>query len=210
MDVQLARDGRVLVIHDHSTKRMTGSDLIVAEHESEELRALTIRGNAGFQERFPLLEEVLDFLPDGKRAFVEIKSGPETIPPLKIVLENRQASAASVVIIGFDLETMRNAKRELPKFEVCWVVQAKRGLRRSPAIDELIAQCQEAGLDGLDLEWRFPINARVVSRMHELNLKLYTWTVDNLEVAKRLKASGVDGITSNLPGLIREGRGVLR
>jgi glycerophosphoryl diester phosphodiesterase len=43
-----------------------------------------------------------------------------------------------------------------------------------------------------------------VARVKDAGLKLYTWTVDNPAVAKRLIEAGVAGVTTNKPGWLRE------
>jgi glycerophosphoryl diester phosphodiesterase len=71
-------------------------------------------------------------------------------------------------------------------------------------VDELIPQAKAAKLDGLDLDGGFPIDGAFVQKVHGAGLKLYTWTVDDPEVARKEAAAGVEGITTNRPGWLRE------
>ncbi len=51
---------------------------------------------------------------------------------------------------------------------------------------------------------RFPFDPEFVRKVHAAGLKLYTWTVDDPVVARNLAAVGVNGITTNRPGWLRE------
>jgi glycerophosphoryl diester phosphodiesterase len=99
---------------------------------------------------------------------------------------------------------MRQLKRALPDLEVCWIAEFKRTmLGWSPPAEKLIMQAREAGLDGLDVSGKGPMNATFARKVHDVGLKLYIWTVDSPAQAKRLIAAGVDGITTNKPGWLR-------
>jgi glycerophosphoryl diester phosphodiesterase len=187
LDVHLSRDGRLVVIHDASTKRTHKVDKPVVEQTFDELKALGL----------PALEEVLD-VPPGKRLFIEIKCGPEALDPLKRHLADRPPER--FVIIGFNLGTMTRAKKLLPAVPVLWL----SGWKEETKLEDLIAQAKAAGLDGLDLNHKFPIDAAFVKKVHDAGLKLYTWTVNDPAVAKLQKEAGVDGITTDRPGWLRD------
>ena len=76
--------------------------------------------------------------------------------------------------------------------------------RRSRAIEELIATARETGLDGVDLDASGPVNAALVNQLKAAGLKVYVWTVDSPAKARKLVTAGVDGITTNRPGWLRE------
>lgn len=150
-----------------------------------------------------MLSEVLELIPDGKRLFIEIKCGPEILPELANVLKKSGKKPEQTVIIGFGYDTMKAAKEKFPNLEVNWLVSPDKN-KVAPPVEELIAKSKEAKLDGLDLNQGFPINKQFVEKVHGAGLKLYTWTVDDPAVAKAEADAGVDGITTNRPGRLRE------
>ena len=208
LDIHLTKDGKVVVMHDFDTGRTSGVTNIIAESTLEELRALDI-GKFGkwkgksFSEKVPLLEEVLALIPEGRRLFIEIKCGPEVLPALKTALKNAGKNPQPTVIIGFNYETMSLAKAVFPELEVNWLVSADKE-HQFPPIEELIRKAKSAKLDGLDLNSGFPIDKAFVEKVHGAGLKLYTWTVDDPKIARSEATAGVDGITTNRPGWIRE------
>ncbi len=209
-DVHLTRDGEVVVIHDDDTRRTTGARGKVSERTLAELQTLDAgrwkaRQFAG--ERLPTLAQVLDTIPRSKRLFIEIKSGPQTVAPLVAVLKRSSVKPKQLAIIGFALPVMQLAKRTLPRVPVYLGAESRlRLLKRtwpvSPA--KLIQAALDAGLDGLDVDARGPVDSAFVEHVHAANLKLFVWTVNNAAHARRLAGAGVDGITTNRPAWLRE------
>jgi glycerophosphoryl diester phosphodiesterase len=56
----------------------------------------------------------------------------------------------------------------------------------------------------LDLLHTGPLDAPFMEEARERKQKVYVWTVDNARQARRLAVLGVDGITTNRPGWLRE------
>ena len=99
---------------------------------------------------------------------------------------------------------MRRAKSEMPELECCWIVGRSRASRTYPSVSKIIEGARAARLDGFNLDAGFPIDAKFVEKIHRSGLKLNTWTVDNVSVARAESAAGVDGITTNRPGWLRQ------
>ncbi len=70
LDVQLSKDGIVMVFHDYSLERMTGVEKLLSDLDSSELSKLSLLGT---DEKIPTLEEALSLV-DGKvPLLVELK-----------------------------------------------------------------------------------------------------------------------------------------
>src|SRR5262245_24153707 len=66
LDIQLTKDGRIVVLHDSTTKRTTGTDLKVSEQTLAELRKLDAgswKGEKFKGEKLPTLAEMLATAP---------------------------------------------------------------------------------------------------------------------------------------------------
>jgi glycerophosphoryl diester phosphodiesterase len=208
IDVQFSRDGQLVVIHDDNTRKTARVAKKVNAQTLAELRALEVgrwKKAKWAGEKIPTLLEVLATIPTGKRLFIEIKCSPACIPRLIEAFRESGKAARQIVVIGFARETMARVKRALPEWQVCWVAEFRRTWRGgwTPTAETLIRHAKASGLDGLDLSGRGPLNAKFVEKVHGAGLKLYVWTVDAPAQARKLRAAGVDGITTNRPGWLR-------
>jgi len=210
LDVHLTRDGQLVVIHDDNTKRIAGLDRKVADQTLTELRALDAgkwKGKEWTGEKIPVLDEVLAAIPEGKRLVIEVKEGPEAIPPLAEAFKRSGRKPAEIVIIGFSFDAMKAARQQFLDTQVYWLASfdaKKQAAGEAPTLEELIQKSVEARFDGLNLSYKWPINGPFVKKVKDAGLKLYVWTVDDPALAKELVAAGVDGITTNRPGWMRE------
>jgi glycerophosphoryl diester phosphodiesterase len=208
LDIHQTKDGQIVVIHDATTKRNLGVDKPVAEQTLAELRKLDAGAWKGAEwkgERLPTLAEVLATMPKGKRMFIEIKCSAAVLPELDRVVRASGKALGQFAIIVFDFATAKAAKERFPDLHVHWLAAYKPDKRTGamPDIDALIARAKAAGFDGLDLEFKFPIDAQVAAKAKAAGLKLFVWTVNDAAAARRLAQAGVDGITTDRPAWLR-------
>ena len=208
VDIHLSKDGKIVVIHDFDTKRTGGGEGKIVDQTWEQMQHLDLgkwKGEQFAGEKFPTLDSILETIPRGKRIFIEIKIGPEILPALKTVMEASGKKHSQMAIITFRYDTAEAAKVQFPKHKVYWLVGWGKDKKTGefPNIDDLIKKTKAANLDGLDLNYGFPIDKAFVNKVHEAGLKLYTWTVDDPKVAKAEMEAGVDGITTNRPEWLR-------
>ncbi len=139
-DFRLTRDKRIVCMHDATTKRTAGVDKTVANATLAELRKLDVGGG----ERIPTLEEVLPLIPRGKHLVLEIKCGVEIVTHLKRALA--ETPSERVVVIAFDEDVLRAAKRKMPRFKTRLLVRFKRG---KPSLQEITAMRKRCRADEL-------------------------------------------------------------
>jgi glycerophosphoryl diester phosphodiesterase len=207
VDVYLSKDNRIVVIHDASTKRTGGGvDLKVKETDAQRLREVDVGAFKAKQyagERIPFLAEVLETIPPRQKLYVEIKCKEEILPELQPLLA-QSGKLSQIVIIGFDLETVAASKKliDVPTYWLKSTEKVKDTDQWIPHDPKLIQMAKDKGLDGLDVHFAgvTPEFARAVQAS---GLKLYIWTVDDPQEARRLVELGVDGITTNRPAWLR-------
>jgi len=199
VDIYLTSDNKVVCLHDKSTKRTTGEDHMVNETSSEVLRRLdagSFKSPEYKGEKIPFLEEVIKTIPAGKELVVELKCGPEVLPFLKPAIEGNRANK-KYTFICFDINTITETKKIFPNDPCYWLCS------NTNLLEKTISSIPERKLEGISLSYNI-IDENVMKMASGLNLAVYTWTVDDPEVAKRLIALGVKGITTNRPGWLRE------
>ncbi len=199
VDIYLTSDNRIVCIHDANTKRTTGSDHVVKDSDSGVLRSLDAGSwkSAEYKgEKIPFLKEVILAVPKGKRLVVELKCTSEVLPYLKKTV-GRYLKNRDFTFIAFDFQTIIDTKKTFPGNPCHWLCSNKALLEKN------LPLVPGSGLDGVSLSYGL-IDEQVASRVKELDLELYTWTVDDPAEALRLIPLGVKGITTNRPGWLRE------
>ncbi|MFP6902401.1 MAG: glycerophosphodiester phosphodiesterase family protein [Verrucomicrobiia bacterium] len=216
IDVYLSRDKKIVVIHDQDTARTTGHRGLVHRQTWAQLRKLDAGAWKAPQwksEPIPSLEQVLKTIPKSKRLFIEIKCGPEIVPPLAILLAKTKTPAAQTAIIAFSLEVCTAAKKRLPALEVFYLKHLKQNPETAqwPAIAPTLAAAKTAQLDGINIGFKgqthTPAFARYLRQIRtqtrHQKLSLYAWTINTPTQARQLITTGFQGITTDRPGFIR-------
>lgn len=203
LDVHLAADGTLVVIHDADTLRTTGKQLRIDQSRVEDLRPLDAgswKDPKFAGEPIPTLAQALETIPDQGRCYIEVKVGPEAVPALVRTVRESGKRPEQLPIISFDAETVAEAKKQLPEHLVYLVAGFKTNDstgQAEPTIDQLISRARELEADGLDLSFKGPLDGDSARRIREAGLKLLVWTVDDPAMARRMRDLGVLGITSN-------------
>lgn len=192
LDIHLSKDHRIMVIHDANTKRTTGKDFEIKSLKSTYLRKLdagSLKDSAFRNEKIPFLEEVIKTIPPGKKLFVEIKCSAEILPWLKKLIQKCDKKDR-LVFIGFDWQTIVDAKHVFPENRCYWLCSNKKELL------ERMDKATSEGLNGLDL-YSPIIDEDLMNKARQMKLDVLAWTVDDSKEAKRLIDLGVKGITTN-------------
>ena len=207
VDVYLAKDNRIVAIHDKTTKRTAGVELKVAETTSEELRKLDVgsfKSDEFAGEPIPYLADIVKSIPPKRKLYIEIKCGQEILPFLQQLLAE-SGKMSQVVIIGFDLETVTESKQliDVPTYWLKGTEKIEETEEWIPHDPQLIQTAKDNGLDGMDVHY-VGVTKEFVDAAKASGQKLYVWTVDDPKEAIRLVDLGVAGITTNRPGWLRE------
>jgi glycerophosphoryl diester phosphodiesterase len=205
LDVHLTKDGKLVVIHDADVKRTTGSAGKVSAMTFDEVRKLDAgrwKAEAFAGEKVPLLTEMLATVPAGKKVYVEVKCGPEAVPELVRVLKASGLKPELSPVISFNAAVVAAVKKARPDAPAYWIVSLNG--KKPPTAEELIRRAKELGADGLDLSATKVLDAAFAKKVKAAGLRLDVWTVNDAAVARRMLEFGVDGITTDRPGWLRE------
>ena len=89
LDVQLSRDGQMVIIHDENVDRVCNGTGWVKDYTLEELKRFQVSTPEGKKGRIPTLREVLELVkPSGIKVNIELKTGIFWYPELeRMVIE---------------------------------------------------------------------------------------------------------------------------
>jgi glycerophosphoryl diester phosphodiesterase len=208
LDLYLTGDNQIAILHDADTKRTTGVLKLVKESPLAELQALDAGSwkSPSYQgERIPTLAEALATLPEGRqRFFLEVKDTVRVVPELTRQLTGWKSRASQLCIIAFDRAVAQGCKQAMPWMPVYRLSAEKTKDKKPVDLAKLISDTKADGLDGLDLGLKWDWSPALVEQVRAAGLKLYAWTINKPEDARRLAALGLDGITTDDPVMLRE------
>lgn len=210
IDVRLTRDHQIVVIHDDNTKRTGGKYGKIKKYSLYELRKFDVgryKGDQYIHEKIPTLSEVLDTVPEGKRLFIEIKSGTQTLQKLSSVLKTGSLEPSQIVLMDFNLNSISSIKTALPQYNALWnrhFIEIWGKTIWKPALDRLISKAQRAGMDGLSFFAGNGLNASFINKIKESGMDVYVWTVNDPSEAVLFISHGVDGIMTDRPLWLRQ------
>lgn len=201
LDVKLSSDGQVVVIHDPTVDRTTGSQGRVKDLSLTQLRAL----DAGrfFSERFsgekiPTLEEVFETV--GRRTFINVEltnynTPRDTLVETVCMLVKKFNLQKSVMFSSFLPSNLSKARAYLPG--------VPRGLLAFNGF--LGAWARSFGFMFGRYHALHPnvndVTPEQVQRVHRLKRRIHVWTVNAAEEMRRLFDWNVDAIFTDDPQL---------
>ena len=204
LDVRLAHDDEVVVMHDVSLARVTGGldERPVDALDSFELAQIDVGGG----EHPPTLRQVLDWARSRRtRLNVELKhDGSRTEGLAARVVELVRACApleGRVLLSCFHPGLVRKLARLAPDIPVAWLVHRRqRAFREGRGWKAL-------GAAGINPEHALVTPGRM-ARWRDEGALINVWTVNEPDDALRLASLGVDTLISDTPGRILAALGV--
>lgn len=200
LDVQLTKDGEIVVCHDLTVDRTTDGSGLIGDKSWEELKSL----DAGFWfseaftgERIPHLRQVYELVPRGHLINVEIKHAYEgrMEKALLAFLEDMDRWE-DTVISSFDHKLMQRIKQDQPT--------AKVGLLYAANLLDHAAYAGQLGVEVNSLHpYHHSIDEVDVAAAAAAGLAVYPYTVNKVADYKRLIAAGVTGIITDYPARLR-------
>jgi glycerophosphoryl diester phosphodiesterase len=208
IDIHLSADGHAVVIHDDTLNRTAGIDAGVTERTLRELQSYDVgrwKGREWAGETIPSLGQVIETIPIGRRLFVEIKSGPQTIEAIGRDLALVADRPEAVVLLCFDVNVLAAANRRFPQHPLLFGVEQKKSSDGDwqPGLDEIINTAVQNAATGVDLSWTPAVDARAVSQLKQARLRTAVWTVNDPSEAHRVRDAGIQSITTDCPVVIR-------
>lgn len=215
-DFQLTKDGHIIAFHDKDLERVAGMKTKVADMTLDEVRRIDVgtwKDPKWKDERPPLLRQVLATVPAHGRILIEIKCGPEIVKPLKAALADSALRLSQVRVIAFDGKVVAACKKALPNVKAYWLTgfkQDEKTKQWSPTLERIMDLLIKARADGLDCHAHETIDESFVRRVRDAGHEFHCWTINEVEVARRFQKLGVDSITTDRPGWLRDALGLPR
>lgn len=193
-DVHKTADGKYIIIHDDYTGRVCTENFSVEKSEYSLLRNLKLADSDGKIRKdlcLPGLEEYLRICKKyGKICVLELKNPFKKSNVEEIIKTVRnEFSVEKTIFISFDYNNLVYV-RELEKNAV---IQFLCGCK----VDGLLIEKLKKYNFDLDIEYSKLTEANI-KLLHERDIKINCWTVNDKKAAEQLTLWGVDFITTNI------------
>ncbi|XZE19440.1 glycerophosphodiester phosphodiesterase [Pirellulaceae bacterium SH449] len=215
-DFYLTKDQKIVCLHDKDTARVSpnSQNRKVAASTLAELQALDVgswKDPKFASERMPTLSDVLANVPEGKKIFVEVKSGPEIMDELEKTLLAADLKPEQIVIIAFNIEVIRQCRQRMPQFKASWLVSYKQDPETgvwAPRLADVLKMLKENGATGLGTNGNADVvDEAFVRAVRDVGCEFHVWTVNDPTAALHWKSLGADSITTDRPEFIRQSLG---
>lgn len=204
LDVQLTRDGKLVVIHDLSIDRTSNGTGLVGELTLEELRQYDFSYNTGGKygtdgSRLPELGEVMEFaMKHGLYINIETKDYSRPYGEVNMrtaELVRQYGYTENTLISSINHNAVARLKRDYP--EIRTAIAFLESLYR---LEEYAANCR---VDVLH-PYYLGVDEAFMELANRSRFEVNPWTVDDEAEIIRLRNLGVTRIMTNKPDLARE------
>jgi glycerophosphoryl diester phosphodiesterase len=202
LDVQLSKDGQMVVIHDETIDRTTNGTGYVKDLTWEQLRTYDA-GNwfhPSFKgESIPSLEEVLDVVTTHRELItinIELKNDQIDYPQLEdkvLELLKEKGMKEQTIISSFNAESLKKVRELDPDIETGFLFEG------IPA--NILDRIKPLQVNAIHCEAEFAQSptGRIVM---EMGIPLRVFTINTMEEFQLVKKAGVEVVMTDYPGLL--------
>ncbi len=201
LDAQICASGEVVVCHDERLTRLARLDWELLRTSFSKLQRADVGTALGFAPaRIPLLEEVVESLPNQFLINVELKcetAEDHGLTAAVAALIGRLEIGERVIISSFNPLCLWRMAALAPKLRRGLLINPDRSLFwQGSVLTPLV--CNHS----VHPQWSASTRERL-ARWRSLGLRIASWTVDDAAVAAELERRGVSYCITNRPGALR-------
>ncbi len=197
IDVQLTKDGEIVLLHDSNLKRTTGVNKNIWDVEYAEVARL----DAGYKfsseykgERIPTLQEVLDYTQGKIDLNIEIKDNGhnnEIVEKVTTLVKENHA-VHRCVITSMNYSMITDVKELNPDIRTGYILKMAYGNFTN-----------RINADFISIKHTY-VTKKIVDDAHNAGKEVVVWTVNSTNAIERMKRMKVDNIITDRPALVRE------
>ncbi|MGO4347915.1 glycerophosphoryl diester phosphodiesterase membrane domain-containing protein [Paenibacillus sp. MCAF9] len=191
IDVQMTKDGVVVLNHDYNLQRMAGVPKRVSELDYEEIARLNIAKAGGEPDeivRIPMLSEVLGEVLGKSKLIIDLKpyGSGEQLAEHVVALIEQFDMVQDCYIQSFDRSTLQHIRSLNPEIKIGQILYFALG-----------------DLSLLDVDFytieQIMLTEQLVERAHKKGREVWVWTVNSERNLKEVLKFEIDGIITDYP-----------
>ncbi|AZB44458.1 glycerophosphodiester phosphodiesterase [Bacillus sp. FJAT-42376] len=202
LDVQMTKDGELVVIHDERIDRTTNGIGYVKDLSYSEIS----KADAGswfhpdyYREAVPHLEEVLNWFQDDKTGMklnIELKNDVFEYPMLEekvMKLADEKMLTGRIVLSSFNEKSVGKIKKISDRFEAAWLFEKM--------VPDAISKAGRMGADCIHCPAEFAFSKQGREYM-ESGRDLRVYTINDTEMYRKLIRTKVAAVMTDFPDLL--------
>lgn len=192
-DVQKAKSGQLVVMHDATVNRTTNGVGSVVEMTFAQLRKL----DAGKGQKIPTLQEVLDLVNHKIRVDIEIKAAQAVHDVAEIIqdyIDTKGWSRSGFLVSSFDISDLEKFHEHMPEIELMVLF--------SHAPKNWLEIMKDLPASMLATSYK-NVSQELIDLAHSHDIKIIVYTVNDPKDIIRMIKLGVDGICSDYPDRVK-------
>lgn len=195
IDVQVTRDGELILLHDSTFKRTGGIDVLPSELTLEEVKDLDVGSwfhEAFAGEKVPTLQEVIDFTKGKIKLNIEIKGDSDDEGLVKKIIKTIKANKLldTCVVTSLDYQIIQMVEREEPRIKTGYIMFLAIGDLRDINVDFYSVEMSN-------------VTVKFVNKAHLLGRQIHVWTVNEEDDMESMMFMGVDNIITDYDATLR-------
>ncbi|PKN87850.1 MAG: hypothetical protein CVU46_03035 [Chloroflexi bacterium HGW-Chloroflexi-8] len=201
LDVQLSKDGEVMIFHDEDLMRVTGENGLLMERTCSELQSLDASGSFRYKygiNFIPTLTEYLEFTENIEiLTFLELKNSMIPYPHLEEKVKDviyRYGQQKKIILFSANHPSVIHFGRLAPDVRILFPFDNW--------IYDYGAYCQKHGVSAC-MPYFHALTPEVVTEIKAHEVAIYPWIIDEPSDMVALLSLGVDGILTNFPDRLK-------
>lgn len=202
LDVQLSKDGEVMIFHDENLKRITGESGFLMDYTYSQLRKLNASGKFAVEfgiNLIPTLAEYLEFTQNIEViTFLELKNSMIPYPHLEekvcdVIYRFRQQN--KIILFSANHPSVIHFGSLAPEVKLLFPFDNW--------IYDYGAYCRKHGISAC-MPYFHALTPQVVAEIKAHGVAIYPWIVDDPPDMETLLSMGMDGILTNFPDRLND------
>lgn len=189
LDVHLSNDNELVVIHDDKINRTTNGEGFVTDFSLTELKSFHI----GEKHTIPTLKEVLNLVNQKCLVNVELKGNRTAKPVMAVVAEyvlEKNWQFNHFLVSSFDWNALKEVRSLNSKIPI--------GILTHTDLDLAMAFAKFIKAEAIHPHFHLLTKENTLQMQNE-GLKVFPWTVNEIEDIQKMKSFNVNGIISDFP-----------
>ncbi|MHA1786205.1 MAG: glycerophosphodiester phosphodiesterase [Candidatus Helarchaeota archaeon] len=191
-DVQKTKDGVLVLNHDNSLYHATGKRRLISKLTHAELKKLKLKNG----EPIVTVDDLLSELKNKIKFNLEIKT--HNIEKKVLFLVKSHDLLDDVIFSNFSLKSIKRIKNIEPKAHVAFLtIFPYRILQTFFPMKKLV----KIGIEALN-PLHNVVSDGLIKNVHQHDMKIYPWTINNKKRILYLKEKEVDGVFTDYPNIL--------